>query len=378
MIAASRSWEEGMKRTAKERAGSRLLVAMLACSGAVAAISVAGALSACDPNISCPAAFEDEYVTEVGGTLSVPAPGLLANDQGIDGTHVDVDSSDGDSWNGAQLEIHSDGSFKFRTGADGTAGIDYFDYYIEDPEGGWDVNTVTVEVRAVIRDDGFQTKPGTRLTIPAPGIFGNDLGYDPVTMLADSLTDQAGDVAVAEDGSFAYTPPPGFEGFDAFTYSVYDTNGDFNYSAKVTIAVNPNVTPGTTAPGSGSGNGKGNPPNVAVPDPREQPPANGTTTPPTGADGEPLPGGSTTTTKAGSTTTTDDGSSEDGDDSGSASGDGDGSSAGASDDDDGSSSAALPIALGIIAVGLAGTGGYLWWRRRSSIASPTQQDPSLP
>jgi hypothetical protein len=200
-------------------------------------------------------------------------------------------------------------------------------------------------------------------------------------MFADSLTDQAGDVAVNEDGSFAYTPPPDFEGFDAFTYTVYDTNGDFNYSAKVTIAVNQNATPGTTAPGTGGGNGKGNPPNDVAPEPREQPPANGSTTPPTGADGQPLPGGgSTTTTRKGSTTTTTDegSSSENGDGSGSGS-DGDGSSAAASDDDGGgSSSPALPIALGVIAAGLAGAGGYLWWRRRSALASPTQQDPSLP
>jgi hypothetical protein len=345
------------------------------------AIAPAGALSGCASSNPCPAAYEDEYTMTVGETLTVPAPGLLDNDQGIAGTRVDLDGSDSESWNGATVDVRADGSFTYRQDPDDPiTGVDYFDYYIVDPEDGWDVNTVTVYVNALVRNDGYQTRPDTKLTIDPPGIFANDVGYDDATLLADTLTNEGGEVLVAEDGSFVYTPPSGFRGTDAFSYTVNDTNGDNYYAAVVSVHVDDAAVPGPSPRGRDDG-GPGNPPNTdpeGFSDPGNNS-GNGTT-PNTDAEGNPLTASSSTTT-SGSSRNGDNGGGNDDRNGSSGGGDGgNGQAAGAGGDDDGSS-AALPVAIALI-VALAGTGGFLWWRRRSLAAdmpiSPTSTDGSQP
>jgi hypothetical protein len=361
-----------MKGPVTERsrvATGALLFGFLATAALIAV--PAAALSGCASSNPCPAAYEDEYTTTVGEALSVSAPGLLANDQGIAGTQVDIDGSDSESWNGAQIDIRPDGSFTYRSAPqDPFTGVDYFDYTIVDPEDGWDVNTVTVYVNALVRNDGYQTRPGTKLTIDPPGIFANDIGYDDSTLFADTLTNEGGEVLVAEDGGFVYVPPSGFRGTDAFSYTVNDTNGDNYYAAVVSVYVDDAAVPGPSPRGRDD-DGPGNPPNT---DPEGfSDPGNNTgsgTTPNTDAEGNPIDASSSTTT--GSSTTGENGGGNE-DPSGSSGGsDSDGRAAGAGGDGDGDgdggSSAALPIAIALAVVALAGTGGFLWWRRRSLAA----------
>jgi hypothetical protein len=52
----------------------------------------------------------------------------------------------------------------------------------------------------------------------------------------DATSPGGGDVQVSADGSFAYDPPPGFEGLDTFTYTMQNTDGIQN-SATVSIQV---------------------------------------------------------------------------------------------------------------------------------------------
>jgi hypothetical protein len=80
------------------------------------------------------------------------------------------------------------------------------------------------------------------LSVPAPGVLGNDfsitfplIGY--TGWRATVATQPAhGDVTLAEDGSFTYTPDGGFWGADTFTYTA-SAGGDASNAATVTIVV---------------------------------------------------------------------------------------------------------------------------------------------
>ena len=88
----------------------------------------------------------------------------------------------------------------------------------------------------VARDDVYGIV-GASQTIGAPGVLANDQdpNLDPFTAVKQS--DPAhGTLALYADGSFVYTPTPGYEGADSFTYLARDVDGDSNV-ASVTLHV---------------------------------------------------------------------------------------------------------------------------------------------
>ncbi len=97
-------------------------------------------------------------------------------------------------------------------------------------------NTAPVAV-----DDSHSTLQGTALSVPAPGVLGNDSDADLDTMTAVLDTDVAnGTLALTADGSFVYTPDPGYNGLDSFTYHANDGTADSN-----TVTVSLTVVPPT-------------------------------------------------------------------------------------------------------------------------------------
>jgi len=231
---------------------------VVAAAIAMIGIRPAYAIGACSPGVKCPKANDDSYQTTIGSPLNVPAPGLLANDLGDGGTSVDVNDSDTTTWLNADVTVHGDGSFAYTPVQ---AGVDTFNYYIQDDAGHWDLGTVTVTVLAVVRDDTYTTPKDRRLVVKAPGPLANDLGYDINSLNADLTSANGGDVTVNDDGSFEYTPPAGYSGVDTFTYNVMDNDGDNSYTATVSIGVGvpapPDtkvVAPDTPLPGA-TGNG---------------------------------------------------------------------------------------------------------------------------
>jgi hypothetical protein len=84
------------------------------------------------------------------------------------------------------------------------------------------------------------------LTVDAPGVLENDEDTqnsgdegDPGTGLTANLVDgpSSGSLALNSDGSFTYTPNPGFFGTDSFTYKANDGEYDSDNVATVTIYV---------------------------------------------------------------------------------------------------------------------------------------------
>lgn len=118
-----------------------------------------------------------------------------------------------------------------------------------------DSNVVTVRTSVanrapVARADRYQTRGDDEYVVPADrGMLQNDTDADGDTLTADRAGGSGpshGTVDLSPDGSFAYTPEPGFVGTDTFTYRAYDGQAYSTY-ATVTIVVNDPSEPSVTS-----------------------------------------------------------------------------------------------------------------------------------
>lgn len=108
----------------------------------------------------------------------------------------------------------------------------------------------------VATNDAYTTNEDTLLTVPAPGVLGNDSDGDgdPMTAaIATNVSVEDGSVSLASDGSFTYTPAQDFNGTTSFTYTASDGTSA-SLAATVTITVTPvNDATVVTNPGAQSG-----------------------------------------------------------------------------------------------------------------------------
>ena len=106
------------------------------------------------------------------------------------------------------------------------------------------ITTLTVNRPPVATNDFYTTPEDTALTIPAPGVLGNDTDPESNALTATSAsTPNHGAVTLSADGSFTYTPAANYNGPDSFTYVAND--GTTNSTA-ATVAIT--VTPVNDAP----------------------------------------------------------------------------------------------------------------------------------
>ncbi|MBI5443568.1 MAG: tandem-95 repeat protein [Deltaproteobacteria bacterium] len=96
----------------------------------------------------------------------------------------------------------------------------------------------------VANPDAYAVDRDTNLTVPVPGVLGNDTGANLTASLVPGSGPANGTlVALNADGSFTYTPNAGFSGTDGFTYAA--TNAGGSASATVSITVVGNGAPTT-------------------------------------------------------------------------------------------------------------------------------------
>ncbi|MDQ3457545.1 MAG: Ig-like domain-containing protein, partial [Actinomycetota bacterium] len=96
--------------------------------------------------------------------------------------------------------------------------------------------------RPVVQSDFYSMSAGTVLEVPAPGVLGNDVDPDGdvLTIYPDLLP--GGPVDLRPDGSFTFTPPPGFTGtFYSFDYYAFDGQIVNNCCAHVYITIYPDA-----------------------------------------------------------------------------------------------------------------------------------------
>jgi hypothetical protein len=94
---------------------------------------------------AAPVARDDSYTAETGVTLSVAAPGVLANDTDADGDQLSASLVDGGG-NGS-LSLSSNGGFTFKSGGS-FVGLRTFTYRVSDGVVASGIATVSIDVRS--------------------------------------------------------------------------------------------------------------------------------------------------------------------------------------------------------------------------------------
>ena len=83
--------------------------------------------------------------------------------------------------------------------------------------------------------DSYSTLEDTPLTVPGPGVLGNDSDPESDSLRAVLVTQPSnGSVALGPDGGFNYLPSPNFFGIDSFTYNA---NDGFLNSSDATVII---------------------------------------------------------------------------------------------------------------------------------------------
>ena len=177
------------------------------------------------PANRAPTAAADAYSAVEDTPLTVPAPGVLANDTDPDGDALTATLVQTAS-NGT-LSLQPGGSFTY-TPAANFNGTDSFTYRASDGAATSAPATVTITVAAVndapaAAADAYGVTEDTPLTVEAPGVLANDTDPDGnalTAVLAGGVAN--GTLSLQADGSFTYTPNAGFSGTDSFTYRASD------------------------------------------------------------------------------------------------------------------------------------------------------------
>ncbi|MDO3403157.1 Ig-like domain-containing protein [Mycolicibacterium neoaurum] len=199
-----------------------------------------------------PVARADGYSTMQDAALTVATgDGVLANDTDANGNPITARLVTGPSH--GMLALNSDGSFTYTPTA-GFGGADSFSYRADDGFAASGPATVTLTVTPVAQpnqppvavDDSYTTAEASTLVVPVgSGILANDTDDGTTPLAAQLVTGPShGDVTLAADGSFTYTPDDNFSGTDFFTYSADDGAVTGN-SATVSIVV---TVPGGVPP----------------------------------------------------------------------------------------------------------------------------------
>ncbi|MFA5941428.1 MAG: retention module-containing protein, partial [Sinimarinibacterium sp.] len=189
-----------------------------------------------------PDAVNDAVNTPEETPITIP---VLGNDSDPDSDPLTVTGVTQPS-NGF-VTLNPNGTVTY-TPAEGFTGTDSFTYTISDGNGGTDTATVTVNVTPVndppdAVNDAAETGEDAAVTI---AVLSNDSDPDGDNLTVTGVTQGAnGSVAINPNGTVTYTPNPGFEGQDSFTYTIGDGNGGSD-TATVNVVVAPDSIPNVT------------------------------------------------------------------------------------------------------------------------------------
>jgi VCBS repeat-containing protein len=207
-----------------------------------------------------PTADNDTYTVAEGGTLTVPAPGVLDGDVDPEGdapiTAVLVTSPA----NASSFTLNSDGSFTYTHNGSETT-TDAFTYRAVANGLQSAPATVTITITAVndaptAGNDVNTTTEDASVTAVAPGVLANDTDPEGTTLTVGTVNGLAANVGVAvtlangatvtlnANGSYTYNPGNAFQaltagqsGTDTFSYTAQDGGGAQSLPATVTITI---------------------------------------------------------------------------------------------------------------------------------------------
>ena len=191
-----------------------------------------------------PVAMDDSYSyvpNPLNPSLTIPAPGVLANDSDPQGGTLTVSGTLVTGPSLGTVVMNADGSFTYTPFNSLMTGTDTFQYQVTDSAGLSAVATVTIHIGQANRpptamDDSASTPEGTVLN--GTSVLANDSDPDGDPLTAALVTGPAhGTLTLHPDGTYVYTPAAGFSGTDTFTYQAVDSQGAMSAPATVTITV---------------------------------------------------------------------------------------------------------------------------------------------
>jgi hypothetical protein len=196
-----------------------------------------------------PVANDLAYSTPCGSALSVAAgEGLLSADLG---TTLSVSAVTADPSLGS-LDWNADGSFTYTPAAAACSQANTLDYTLTDLAGTSAIATVTFDVGppASILDLSYSVTEGGILTVDSgSGLLGWVAGAG--TTVVSHTQPSHGTLSAAADGSFTYTPDPGYSGKDTFTYTAENEGGVLGVgTATITVEIKAASNPSTPDTGS--------------------------------------------------------------------------------------------------------------------------------
>ncbi len=205
-----------------------------------------------------PVAEDDRYPfhRDMSDPWIDPLIGVLRNDFDPGGLPLTVELVSGPS-HGTLSYFNTDGGFLYWPD-EWFLGEDTFTYRAyngyEYSEPACVTITVTTELGFTTipetTGDAYSTTAGTTLDVPAPGVLENDRYDRPDSgMMAVLIQNpEHGDLCLNSDGSFAYTPDPGFIGTDGFLYVACDEGQPLWFSEYTTVTITVYDSPETPVP----------------------------------------------------------------------------------------------------------------------------------
>ncbi len=181
---------------------------------------------AANPNLAL-LALDDAYAIGEDSTLTVAAPGILANDADGNGDALSATLVAPPDPLAGTVTLATDGGFVFVPSAD-FFGEASFVYRASDASGVSDTARVVLTVRPTddaprAVADTLEAAEDTPLVVAAPGVLGNDVDPEGRPLTAQlARAARFGSATVDADGGVRYEPLADFAGVDTFAYVASD------------------------------------------------------------------------------------------------------------------------------------------------------------